>query len=233
MTLTMIEVGQKRASKRPFVTLKLATSLDSKIATKTGQSKWITGPEARAEVHRLRAAHDCVLTGIGTVLADDPELTVRTQPAPAKQPLRVVLDSAARIPISALLLATQNIAPLCLFHRAPYAGAHTGAVHYAVSRDESGLNLHEVLAILVQAHGIERVMVEAGSRVAGAFLRARLVDEIKWFRAPLIIGGDGLSVFGGLGVAALAEALEFDRTDLSPCGRDQIETYVARPKDQG
>jgi diaminohydroxyphosphoribosylaminopyrimidine deaminase / 5-amino-6-(5-phosphoribosylamino)uracil reductase len=213
------------ASLRPLVTLKLATSLDGKIATVSGASKWITGLEARQRVHQMRSQHDCVLTGIGTVLADDPELTARTDPAPTRQPVRAILDSAARLPLAARLLATSHLGPICAFHDHDYAGPQTPAARHKVYRGPDGLDLADVLATLVADYQAKSVMIEAGSKVAGSFLRAGLVDEIVWFRAPIIIGGDGLSVFGDLGVNALSDALAFACTDIGRVGRDSVETY--------
>jgi diaminohydroxyphosphoribosylaminopyrimidine deaminase/5-amino-6-(5-phosphoribosylamino)uracil reductase len=110
----------KSARARPRVTLKLATSLHARIATRTGASQWITGPEARAEVHRMRARHDCVLTGIGTVLADDPLLTARTEPAPNRQPIRVkFVDSQARLPLDGKLAQSGRGGGDYLVYRSP------------------------------------------------------------------------------------------------------------------
>jgi diaminohydroxyphosphoribosylaminopyrimidine deaminase / 5-amino-6-(5-phosphoribosylamino)uracil reductase len=210
---------------RPRVTLKLATSLDGKIATTSGASKWITGTQARQRVHQMRGLHDCILTGIGTVLADDPELTARTDPAPTRQPVRAVLDSAARLPNAAKLLATSHLGPICMFHDHDYAGPQVLAAHHKVNRGPDGLDLGHVLTTLVADYQVKSVMVEAGAKVAGSFLRAGLVDDIVWFRAPIIIGGDGLSVFGDLGVNALSDALAFACIDIGRVGQDSVETY--------
>jgi diaminohydroxyphosphoribosylaminopyrimidine deaminase / 5-amino-6-(5-phosphoribosylamino)uracil reductase len=219
---------------RPRVTLKVATSLDGRIATRSGHSKWITGPEARARVHKMRSAHDCVLTGIGTVLADDPELTARLEPAPPSQPLRAVLDSRARTPASSKLMTTQGLGPVCLFHSIDQQGAQEQGVHGAhyvqidPNADETGLDLHQVLQSLQARFQVKTVMVEAGAQVAGSFMRAGLVDTLVWFRAPIIIGGDGLSVFSALNVDTLPDALVFDCLDIIKVGVDVMETYHAR-----
>jgi diaminohydroxyphosphoribosylaminopyrimidine deaminase / 5-amino-6-(5-phosphoribosylamino)uracil reductase len=217
--------GNADVAVRPRVTLKVATSLDGKIATATGHSQWITGPAARAQVHLLRAAHDAILTGIGTVLADDPALTARTDPSPKVQPTRVVLDTNGRLPASAKLLATQDQAALRVFQ------AHGTAANYPeitefVARNASGggLVLGDVLQALYAA-GLRTVMVEAGARLGGAFLRAGLVDRIEWFRAPFLIGGDGLSVVDTLGVGTLSQANLLKRLDIVPCGPDVWERY--------
>jgi diaminohydroxyphosphoribosylaminopyrimidine deaminase / 5-amino-6-(5-phosphoribosylamino)uracil reductase len=215
------------AATRPQVTLKLATSLDGAIATRTGHSKWITGPESRERVHLMRASHDCVLTGIGTVLADDPELTARTQPPPKQQPLRVVLDSKARTPSTAKLLNSAHFGPVCLFHDHHKASNEPNVTRLCVDPADKpgGLNLIQVLDALTQTYQVETLMVEAGAGLAGAFLKAGLVDKLIWFRAPIIIGADGLSVFAPLGVDDLSQALRLDCLDISKCGHDVVETY--------
>jgi diaminohydroxyphosphoribosylaminopyrimidine deaminase / 5-amino-6-(5-phosphoribosylamino)uracil reductase len=225
----MIDLSRER----PRVTLKVATSLDGAIATHSGHSQWITGPESRAQVHDMRAKHDCVLTGIGTILADDPVLTARAIPLPQIQPLRAVLDSKARTPAAAKLLETCDWGEVCLFHDHVHPNDTAGVHRHHVDRnpDHGGLNLSQVLMVLQEEYGIASVMVEAGARVAGAFLRAGLVDRLVWFRAPIIIGGDGLSVFAPLGVADLSQALAFNRLDIRPCGKDVMETYAIKRKD--
>lgn len=217
-------------AQRPSVTLKLATSLDGRISTVTGHSKWITGPLARERVHKMRGEHDCVLTGIGTVLADDPELTARSQPIALHQPLRVVVDSHARTPVACKLLTTLAQGPVCLFHRDEHANDIKGLHRIAISqsKESDGLELMDVLSTLRNQFAVQTVMVEAGARLAGAFLRAGLVDSLVWFRAPLIIGGDGLSVFSALGVDELSQALVLDCVDISRCGRDAMETYLLK-----
>ena len=218
---------------RPCVTLKLATSLDGRIATVAGHSKWITGDIARTRVHQMRAAHDCVLTGIGTVLADDPELTARLQPPASHQPLRAVVDSHARTPNSAKLLQTLSQGPVCLFHDHRHHGACAGLDRIQISRtlDGSGLDLTEILSILQSRFHVKTVMVEAGARLAGSFLRAKLVDKIVWFRAPIILGGDAMSVFSALGVTDLSQAISLTCTDISKVGDDVIETYALQQQD--
>jgi diaminohydroxyphosphoribosylaminopyrimidine deaminase / 5-amino-6-(5-phosphoribosylamino)uracil reductase len=219
-------------AKRPSVTLKLATSLDGRIATVSGHSKWITGALSRMLVHQMRAEHDCVVTGIGTVLADDPELTARTDPRPKSQPLRAVLDSQARTPVTAKLLNTLDLGPVCLFHGPGFLKGRNVAnfdqVPVQNSRDGAGLDLAEVLTILQNNYQVKSVMVEAGAQLAGAFLKAGFVDRIVWFRAPIIIGGDGVSVFAALGVEDLSQALALDYLDIRKSGDDVVETYALK-----
>jgi diaminohydroxyphosphoribosylaminopyrimidine deaminase/5-amino-6-(5-phosphoribosylamino)uracil reductase len=212
---------------RPSVTLKLATSLDGMIATRTGASKWITGDESRAMVHDMRARHDCILTGIGTVLADNPKLTARTDPPALKQPLRVVLDSLARIPDGAELIASAGTNPVALFHNHDVDRVHDGVRRFRVAPHAlGGLDLTEVIKQLQLHFGVVSIMIEAGPRIAGSFLRADLVDKITWFRAPILIGGDGLSVVSSLGVDALNDRFKFNMTAIQRVGSDLVETYT-------
>lgn len=215
---------------RPRVTLKLATSLDGKIATSSGESKWITGPEARGLVHQMRAMNDCVLTGVGTVLADDPELTARIIPPPKKQPLRAILDRKARTPISSKLYQTHDLGPVCFFHDHDYRGPDTTAAHHQLESSEGGLSLEALWSVLLDHYNVTTVMAEAGAKLAGSLLRGGFVDQIAWFRAPIIIGGDGLSVFGQLGVDALDQAFAFECVNTRQIGIDQVETYLPRQR---
>src|SRR5262245_61702372 len=157
---------------RPQTILKLATSLDGRIATGSGESRWISGPAAREEVHRLRASVDAVLIGTGTALADDPELTVRLGEAPAKQPMRVVLDSRLRLPIRSKLVATILTAPLLVIGVSgaePAAKAtleHAGARVALVPGLAGRVDLGAALALLAGDYGVQRVMIESGGKVA-------------------------------------------------------------------
>lgn len=215
------------------VTLKVATSLDGKIATHSGHSQWITGPEARKEVHRLRSQHDAVLTGIGTVLADDPQMNVRGIESVVSQPQRVVLDSRLRTPLEAKLLSAEG-GPLTIFVNESLVDADRiaqfrdkGVQVIAVSgaaEGRPGLSLPEVCHQLAQL-GVSNLMIEAGAGIAGSFLSSDMVDRLEWFKAPMIIGGDGLSVFGALGVSSLSDASRFKRTGVRAVGDDLWETY--------
>jgi diaminohydroxyphosphoribosylaminopyrimidine deaminase/5-amino-6-(5-phosphoribosylamino)uracil reductase len=216
----------KRRDKVP-VTLKLATSLDGRIATASGESRWITGPEAREAVHRLRAEHDAVLVGVETALADDPELTVRLPGWNGKQPARVVLDSSQRLPDGCRLVATAREIPTYVISTTPPeprltdAGVRVLQVH-AVGEERP--ELKDVVATLA-AEGLHRLFVEGGGQVAGSFLRCGLVDAIEWFRAPMVIGGEGRPGVGALAIAALADAPHFRRTEVHEVGDDLWERY--------
>ncbi|MBI1250160.1 MAG: deaminase [Alphaproteobacteria bacterium] len=219
---------------RPSVTLKLATSLDGRIATRSGESKWITGEAARAQGHRLRADHDAVLIGIGTALADDPELTVRTGEPPRMQPLRVVLDSALRLPPTARLAATsQSVSTLviCAGDADPArAEALTRAgVRVAFTQSSRSVDVREALDLLNAWRSGLRVLIEGGGAVAASFLSAGLVDRIEWFRAPIILGGDGVACIGALGFETLSSALTYRRVAVRPIERDVWESFERDP----
>jgi diaminohydroxyphosphoribosylaminopyrimidine deaminase/5-amino-6-(5-phosphoribosylamino)uracil reductase len=217
---------------RPTVTLKLATSLDGRIATASGESQWITGEAARAEGHRLRAAHDAVLAGSGTVLADDPELTARTDPPLAKQPLRIVADSRGRTPPSARLFATLDKGPVAVatlettdLESKGWPSAR-GVQYWMIPPDPvtGSLSLPDLLDAAARA-GVRSIMVEGGGEVAAAFVRAGLVDRIEWFRAPVLLGGDGRACIAALGLAKLINAPTYVRTGLRELGPDVWESY--------
>jgi len=210
-----------------MITLKLATSLDGRIATATGESRWITGEEARAAVHTLRAAHDAVVVGVETALADDPELTVRTAGYAGPQPARVVLDSRQRLADGCRLVATAREVPTYVVAttvpepRLLDAGVRVLLVPgVAEERPE----LKTVVAALA-AEGLSTLFVEGGGQVAGSFLRCGLVDRLEWFRAPVVIGGEGRPAVGALALAALSAAPRFRRIDVSALGPDLWERY--------
>lgn len=209
------------------VTLKLATSLDGRIATAAGESRWITGPQAREAVHRLRAEHDAVLVGVETALADDPELTVRLDGYAGPQPARVVLDSRQRLTDGCRLVSTAREIPTYVVSTTPpeprltAAGVKVVQVH-AVG--DARPELKDVVAALA-AEGLSRLFVEGGGQVAASFLRCGLVDALEWFRAPLIIGGEGRPAIGSLALAALSEAPRLRRLDVRQVGDDLWERY--------
>ena len=209
------------------VTLKLATSLDGRIATAAGESRWITGSEARTEVHRLRAAHDAVLVGIETALADDPELTVRLEGYDGPQPVRVVLDSRQRLQCTAKLVQTARAIPTYIVTTSPPSSDLLACGVRVLTVEAVGDGRPELEATLraLKDEGLERVMVEGGGQVAGAFLRCGLVDRIEWFRASVVLGAEGRPGIGALAVSELAEAPRFRRTEVRPVGADLWETY--------
>jgi len=209
----------------PFVTLKSAMSLDGKIATVTGESKWITGEKARAFGHRLRAQHDAVLTGIGTVLADDPELTVRL--AKGRTPLRVVADSGARTPPTARLLTADERPPIIAVTRQAPAGRvgrlqKAGAAVWSLPGRHGRVDLPSLMQRLA-ATGANSVLVEAGGTLAAAALEAGLVDRVYLFLAPILIGGvEAPTPLQGRGARRLADARRLSSVRMRRLGEDML-----------
>lgn len=211
-----------------MVTLKLATSLDGRIATASGESRWITGESAREAVHRLRAEHDAVLVGVETALADDPELTVRSPGYNGPQPARVVLDSRQRLSPACKLAKTARDIPTFVVATAEPDPALTAVGVRVITVRAVGEDRPELKTVVqaLAAEGLSRLFVEGGGQVAGSFLRCDLVDAIEWFRAPVVIGGEGRPGVGALAVAALAEAPHFRRTEVREVGDDLWERYA-------
>lgn len=209
------------------VTLKLATSLDGKIATASGESRWITGPAAREAVHRLRLAHMAVIVGVETAIADDPELTVRLpgQPTPT-QPTRIVLDSRQRLPLSSKLvrdarrISTVVLTIQPLDERLTDAGVRVIEVAAREGRVDAGAALQALEQLNLPA-----VMIEGGGRVAASFLSAGLVDAVEWFRAPIVIGAEGRPAVAAFALSDLAAAPRFRRTSAQAVGEDLWERY--------
>lgn len=209
----------------PLVTLKGALSMDGKLATRTGDSKWITGERARRYAHRLRAEHGCVLVGVGTVLADDPQLTARL-PGVRNQPLRVVLDSRLRTPLTARVLETQH-APTLLFCTEPippHAEAYRqrGAEVVALPPAHGRVPLQEVVAHLAQ-RGVIGILVEGGAQVHTAFLEAGLAHRVAFFYAPVLIGGrDAPTPYEGEGIPTMASALRLQNLQIRRLSPDWL-----------
>lgn len=209
---------------RPFVSLKLAASLDGRIATASGESRWITSPPARAAVHRLRAGADAILVGSGTVRADDPELTVRRGGRVVHRPIRVLVDGSLRVPASARVYGDDASRTWVLC--APTAPAvrrraldRRGAMRLEVPLRGRHLDLRRGLRALGRA-GLSDVLVEGGGQLAAALLRGRLVDEVHWFVAPKLIGGDGREALGPLALRALSKAATLSDVRVRRVGPD-------------
>jgi diaminohydroxyphosphoribosylaminopyrimidine deaminase/5-amino-6-(5-phosphoribosylamino)uracil reductase len=218
---------------RPLVTLKLATSLDGKIATSSGESQWITGPEARRMAHVLRGRHDAVLAGVGTVMADNPELTCRIEGFRPTPVVRVIIDSHLRTPLTSKLAQTASSIPVWFLVRDGVDPARRdaftgiGAKVIDVTAGAVGIDLSDGLAALAQ-EGLTRVLVEGGGQVAASFIRDDLVDRIAWFHAPAVMGGDGWPAVQGFGTNKLATMPRFIRTRSTPLGSDML-TEFKRP----
>jgi riboflavin-specific deaminase-like protein len=213
------------AAARPRATLSYAQTLDGRLAARGGSARWISGPESLRHTHELRAAHDAIMVGVGTVLADDPRLTVRL--APGRDPLRVVVDSALRLPLTAAVLAG-GAAPgtlLATTDRAPPArqaalAALGAAVLRLPSTPEGRVDLAALLMALA-ARGVGTVMVEGGARLLTALLRARLADRLVVTIAPTILGA-GIDAVGDLGIADLSQAIRLVDAQVTPYGVDLV-----------
>ena len=215
---------------RPFVHLKLACSLDGKIATRTGESRWITGPESRAQVHEFRHEYDAILIGSGTARADDPLLTDRSQKARRRRLVRVVLDERLEISTDSNLIKTADESPVLIFAgECGSAKSKYEVLGVEVIQDDGfGRNLASILDELGK-RGIQSVLVEGGASVAGKFLDAGLVNKVSFFIAPKIIGGrEAPMAIGGQGVERLADAIEL--LDVKVTHRGQDVEYTGYPK---
>ncbi len=221
---------------RPLVTVKLATSLDGQIATAGGQSKWITGPAAREDGHRLRAGHDAVMVGSGTALADDPRLDVRLPGLEAQSPLRVVLDGRLRLPLGSDLVAGAAERPTLLVsdaalapdRLAPYRDAGVDLLPMPYKPGE-GLVLAGVLKGLA-ARGVTRLLVEGGGLLVAGLLEAGLVDRLVIYRAGRALGGDGRPAVGPLGLDRVGQGPDFRMIADSVLGEDHKAVYERRQK---
>ncbi len=209
------------------VTLKLATSLDGRIATAAGESRWITGPEAREEVHRLRAMHSGVLVGVETVIADNPDLTVRLGGFVGVQPRRVVLDSRQRIPLASRLVQTARRIPTLLITTQDSNKRLTdaGVTVIETSAMDGRVDPRAALRALEPHLMFASLMVEGGGQVAASFLAANLVDFVEWFRAPIVLGDEGRPAVGAFVLKDLADAPRFRRTAAQALGDDLWERY--------
>jgi diaminohydroxyphosphoribosylaminopyrimidine deaminase/5-amino-6-(5-phosphoribosylamino)uracil reductase len=225
---------------KPFVHLKLGCSIDGKIATRTGASKWITGEESRAAAQTLRHEYDAILVGINTVIADDPLLSDRTG-SPRHRPLvRVVLDGELRLPLGSQLLRTARELPLLVFAVEDKLSSSDvsakrsaiealGAEVIPVECEDGRLDLYAVLAELGRRR-IVSLIVEGGSEIAGSFISRNLVNKATFFYAPKIVGGrDAVSAIGGEGIALLDDAPELREVQLVRRGDDwEVTGYLSQ-----
>ncbi|WP_255456179.1 bifunctional diaminohydroxyphosphoribosylaminopyrimidine deaminase/5-amino-6-(5-phosphoribosylamino)uracil reductase RibD [Tropicibacter sp. Alg240-R139] len=215
---------------RPLVTLKLANSFDGRIATATGESKWITGPEARRVVHAMRSRHDAVLVGAGTARADDPSLTVRDMGVD-RQPVRVVVSRHLDLPLMSQLARTAKDVPVWLCH-GPGADIERIRAWEGIGAKLIPCALHGVqidagdLLQQLGTAGLTRVFCEGGSALAASLLVDDLVDELIGFTAGLAIGAEGLPSLGAMGLDRLAQAPRFQLTETRPVGADVVHRWT-------
>lgn len=220
--------------KRPFVTLKLATTLDGKIASSTGKSMWITGQSARHYAHLLRAQHDAIMVGVNTVLADNPLLTCRLPGLEGRSPIRIIVDSNLRLPLDAALVKTSATVPVwvitCRESDRAEALRDLGVKVIAVGEDKEGRVAIRPLMAALASSGVTRLLVEGGGAIAASCLKAELVDSIIWMRAPLMLGSEAISAIGGLKSDNPALAPRWRCANITVLGEDIIETYIQTEK---
>ena len=212
-------------SDRAFVQLKVALSLDGALTDHTHKRGWLTGPEARREVHRLRAGSDAVAVGLGTARTDDPALTVRDfEPLPRVAPARVVFDTSARLPLTSRLVVTAREQRTVVVCWAPDP-AHAAALEHAGVTMVHAASLVDALVALRSA-GIRSLLVEGGAALAASFLQEALVDRLIIFRAPIILGGESLNAFAGLPPATLTDAKRWRVVASRRFGDDEMTVYA-------
>ncbi|HYW10956.1 MAG TPA: bifunctional diaminohydroxyphosphoribosylaminopyrimidine deaminase/5-amino-6-(5-phosphoribosylamino)uracil reductase RibD [Longimicrobium sp.] len=210
---------------RPFVALKLALSLDARIADRDGRSVWITGEAARAETHRLRAGYDAVAVGIGTARADDPQLTVRGTVEPRVPPVRIVFDRALRLPPDGALARTACEIPVFAVCEPDAPADRRRALEDAGVTIIAASGLDAQLRAVREA-GVRSMFVEGGAVLASALLAADIVDRMYLFYAPVLIGPDGRAPFGAIASPALADAARWRRLDTQSLGADTLITLA-------
>lgn len=234
-----VDLGEKKAQEinagffnvheqgRPLVTLKLATTLDGKIAMESGESKWITGESSRNYAHLLRAQHDAIMVGSNTVKADNPELNCRLPGFEGHSPVRVVVDSKLDIrPDAKLITHADSIPTWVITSREHIKGAFPESVKlHQVPSTNGQVDIKAALALLAK-EGITRVLVEGGAKLAASLLKAGVVDRLVWFHAPCVIGKKGLSAVGDLEKNLLNEMPRFKRESVQPLGGDLVTYYT-------
>ncbi|HEX3404167.1 MAG TPA: bifunctional diaminohydroxyphosphoribosylaminopyrimidine deaminase/5-amino-6-(5-phosphoribosylamino)uracil reductase RibD [Acetobacteraceae bacterium] len=220
---------------RPLVTLKLASTLDGRIATRSGESRWITGEDARRSAHALRSRHDAVMVGVGTAVADNPELTCRLPGFRPNPLVRVVADSHLRTPLTATLVATADASPTWMMIREGsnperrHAFADLGVRLIEVAGAEVGVDPAAALTALGEA-GLTRILVEGGAQLAASLLRGDLVDRIAWFHAPAVMGADAWPAVQAFGIDRLDAMPRFVRTGQTAVGDDMLTEFTRRTR---
>lgn len=211
----------------PSITLKIASSLDGKIALENGQSKWITGEEARLDGRRLRAVHDAIAIGVNTAIEDNPKLTTRIEGA--LDPVRIIFDSRARLPLGSNLVQTAEQTPTYVItandSENSRALAEQGVIILFAGATSQGYVDINIAMDMLGHHGIKTLLIEGGGTLAASFIKAGLVDVIEWYRAPIIMGGDGRNAIGDLGLEAMTFVHKFNRIEFKEMGADIYERY--------
>ena len=207
---------------RPLITLKCATTLDGKIATVTGHSKWITSERSREYVHYERSRHDAIMVGIGTIIKDDPLLTTRLEGVNHKI-IRVIMDSDLRIPLNSKILKTISDSPVYIIHK---SNSIIEAKQYTLQMMGVKLieanNIEEAIKKLSKDN-VTRLFVEGGTKIFTSFMNLKLCDRLLWFRSPKVIGGDGKNIFDSFGIYDMNDAIKFKRNDIKIFDEDILE----------
>ena len=224
---------KRNTDHRPQITLKLATTLDGRIATKSGDSKWVTGDAARRSGHMLRANHDAILVGSLTALQDNPSLTCRLPGMFNRSPLRIVVDGRMRLPLTHNLVVDAPMIPTWLFtfsetrqnsdRRRAYQKA--GVKVFDINPDENSYPDLKVLVGVLADKGITRLLIEGGGVIAAAFLKLGLIDEVFWYRSAKIIGDEGLPAIADMGIDRLQDAICMKTLYVERVGDDFVEQY--------
>ena len=218
-------------SDRPFVRLKMALSLDGALSDATRRQAWLTGHEARGEVHRLRAGSDAVAVGIGTALADDPQLTVRSFEQPRVPPVRVVFDTSARLPLTSRLVRTAREIPVIVVCWAPEP-KHAMALEQAGVELLHAATLRDALRAL-RARQVRSILVEGGAALGASLIQEALVDRLIIFRAPLVLGAGALNPFSGFPPAAIDDAPRWRPVRSARFGDDEMTVYAPPAREAG
>ena len=225
----------KVTEERPLVTLKIASSVDGRTATKSGHSRWITGDAARQRGHLLRATHDAIMIGSATAIVDDPILTCRLPGLEERSPLRIVADGRLRLPLTSKLVRDASRFPVLVFtfpggdagRRKAFEDCGVELVDVPPVGDTGLMDMREAMKLLAD-RGITRVLVEGGARLASSLMRAKLVDRVEWFRSSTILGGDGYPAIAALGVDKVDDAPQLLMTGQIDLGADTLSSYVMR-----
>jgi len=226
------EFIERMKRKRPFITVKIAQSLDGKIATKTGDSKWISSSSSRRLANKLRSKNDAIMVGINTILKDDPRLTIRNSNGKAriaqKQPTKIVVDSLLKTPPDARIFTNSSIGKVIIATTkiAPKANERLlkekGAEILCISKDQNSINLKDLMRELAK-RGIANILVEGGGELIASLFEERLVDKLNLFIAPIIIGGrDAITSVEGSGSEMVKEALRLNKVEVKKIGRDLL-----------
>ena len=225
---------QRMRHGHPFVRCKIAMSLDGRTAMASGESKWITGESARLDVHKLRARSSAIVTGIGTVLADDPSMNARLENEEILQPARVVLDSQLRRPVDAQLLSLSGRTIVCttpdavIKHEEKITNLKAAGAELVQLKEEDGKISLPALLMFLSAENFNEVMLEAGATLNGAFMQAGLIDELVIYMAPLLMGDSARGSLTLPGITKMSDVCNLEIIDVRSVGKDW--RVVSKPK---